>query len=273
MASSSISPIQYLRRIALLPAGGNLTDEHLLDLFIERQDDVAFEMLVRRHGPMVMGVCRRVLGNPEDAEDAFQATFLVLVRKAHAVAPRAMVGNWLYGVAHKAALKARAAASRRRRMEKQVAAFPEPQADTPDDCWSDLRPLLDRELSRLAEKYRAPIVLCDLERKTHKEAARQLGWPEGTLSVRLMRGRKLLAKRLTHSGVSLSAGSLALVFCENSALAAVPTGVLCSTIKATSLLATGQTVVAGTIGVKVAALTRGVHRAMLLSKCKMGAGS
>jgi RNA polymerase sigma factor (sigma-70 family) len=272
MPTTQIDPIRFLRRAALLPTGAHLTDEQLLDCFLDRKDDVALEMLVRRHGPMVLGVCRRLLGNPEDADDAFQATFLVLVRKAHTVAPRAMVGNWLYGVARKAALKARAASVKRRNTEKQVKILPETPAEAQDERWSDLRPILDRELARLAEKYRAPIVLCDLERKTQKEAARQLGWPQGTLSVRLMRGRKMLAKRLTRCGVSLSAGSLALLLSENTAPAAVPISLLGSTLKATSLFAAGGVVTAGVIGVKAAALTQGVLKAMLLSKTKMVAG-
>jgi RNA polymerase sigma factor (sigma-70 family) len=272
MPTTQINLIQFLRRAALLPTGATLSDEQLLDSFLDRKDDIAFEMLVRRHGPMVLAVCRRLLPNPDDADDAFQATFLVLVRKAHTVALRGMVGNWLYGVARKAALKARAAAVKRRETEKQVKNMPEPHAEAKDQRWSDLRPILDRELGRLAEKYRAPIVLCDLERKTQKEAARQLGWPQGTLSVRLMRGRKMLAKRLTRCGVSLSAGSLALLFSENTAPASVPISLLASTLKATALLAAGGAVTAGAIGVKAAALTQGVLKAMLLSKTKMVAG-
>ena len=153
------------------------------------KDEAAFEALVRRHGPMVLGVCRRVLRNHHDAEDAFQATFLVLVRKAASIVPREMVANWLYGVAYRTALKARSMIARQRVRERQVTEMPEPEAAEPDDCWRDLQPLLDQELSRLPDKYRVPIVLCDLEGKTGKEAARQLGWPEGTVASRLARGR------------------------------------------------------------------------------------
>ena len=138
--------------------------------FVGRRDGAALEALVRRHGPMVWGVCRRVLGGRQDAEDAFQATFLVLVRKAASVAPREMVGNWLYGVAHRTALKARATAARRAARERQMAEMPEP-APAGEDRWADLLPLLDRELSRLPDKYRAVIVLCDLEGKTRTEVA------------------------------------------------------------------------------------------------------
>src|SRR5205807_2821853 len=134
------------------------------------------------------GVCRRVLRTEHDAEDAFQATFLVLVRKAAAIATRELLANWLYGVAYNTARKARAVSARRRQHEQQVADLPEPQA-VPPSPWNDLRPLLDQELHLLPDRYRAPIVLCDLEGKTHKEAAAQLGCPVGTVSGRLARAR------------------------------------------------------------------------------------
>src|SRR5262249_40853037 len=148
--------------------------------FLERRDEAALAALVKRHGPMVWGVCRRLLSH-HDAEDAFQATFLVLVRKAASVVPRRMVGNWLYGVAHHTALQARRTAARRKARERQVTEMPEP-AVTDQDLWRDLRPLLDEALSRLPDKYRAVIVLCDLEGKTRRETAGQLGVPEGTVA-------------------------------------------------------------------------------------------
>src|SRR5262249_22645957 len=147
--------------------------------------------LVRRHAPMVWGVCRRVLGNLHDAEDAFQATFLILVRKAASIASPKLLANWLYGVAHQTALKARATNAKRRVRERQVTHMPEPAANEPDR-WNDLQPLLDQELARLPNKYRVAIVLCDLEGKTRKEAAWQLGVPEGTLAARVARGRVML---------------------------------------------------------------------------------
>src|SRR5262249_6980489 len=151
--------------------------------FIERHDEAALAALVKRHGPMVWGVCRRLL-NHHDAEDAFQATFLVLVRKAASVVPRGMVGNWLYGVAHQTALQARRTAARRKAKEVQVTEMPDTQAAPPDQ-WLDVQPLLDQELSRLPNYYRAVIVLCDLEGRTRREVARQLGVPEGTVAGRL----------------------------------------------------------------------------------------
>ncbi len=214
---------------------------------------------------MVWGVCRRVLRNHHDAEDAFQATFLVLVRKAASIASRELLANWLYGVAHQTALKARATAAKRKGRERQVTDMPEP-AVTEQDLWRDLQPLLDEELSRLPDKYRVVIVLCDLEGKTRKEAARQLGCPEGTVAGRLARARAMLAKRLAQRGVALSGGALAAVLSQNVASAGVPTAVVCSTIKAATLFAAGQVAAAGAISVKVAALTEGVLKAMFVNK-------
>jgi RNA polymerase sigma factor (sigma-70 family) len=215
---------------------------------------------------MVWGVCRRLLHH-HDAEDAFQATFLVLVRKAAAIVPRERVANWLYGVAHQTALQARRNATRRRVREKQVTEMPEP-AVMGQDLWRDLQPLLDQELGRLPDAYREVIVLCDLEGKARKEAARQLGLPEGTVGSRLARARTMLAKRLTQRGVALSGGVLAAVLCEKVASAGVPPAVVSSTVEAATLVAAGQAAATGVISVKVAALTEGVVKAMLISKLK-----
>ena len=141
---------------------------------------------MHRHGPLVWGVCRRILAHHQDAEDAFQATFLVLVRKAASIQARTLLANWLYGVAHRTALKARAVAERRARREKQVTTMPEPQCQ-PRGSWRDLEPLLDQELARLPDKYRVAVLLCDLEGKTGKDAAHQLKIPEVTLASRLAR--------------------------------------------------------------------------------------
>src|SRR5262249_13878664 len=148
-----------------------------------------------------------------DAEDAFQATFLVLVRRAASIASREQVANWLYGVAHQTALKARATVAKRKGRERQGAEMPEP-AVPEQDRWDELRPLLDAELSRLPDKYRAVVILCDLGGKTRKEAARQIGVPEGTVAGRLARARAMLAKRLTQRGVTLTGGALAAVLSE-----------------------------------------------------------
>jgi RNA polymerase sigma factor (sigma-70 family) len=269
MATSQTSGvIQHLRRTVLLREGAGLTDGQLLGCFIEHRDDAAFAALVRRHGPMVWGVCRRLL-NQHDAEDAFQATFLVLVRKAVSVVPRERVANWLYGVAHQTALQARRTAARRRAREKQVTEMPEPAVAEPD-LWLDLQPLLDQGLSRLPDKYRVVIVLCDLEGKTRKEVAEQFGLPEGTVGSRLARARAMLAKRLARRGLTVPGAALAAVLSEDVASAGVPTSVLSSTLNAASVFAAGRAAATGAISPTVAALTEGVLKAMLVSKLKLG---
>jgi RNA polymerase sigma factor (sigma-70 family) len=259
--------IRHLRRAVAVPDAAALADGTLLGSFIEHRDQAAFEALVCRHGPMVLGVCRRILENHHDAEDAFQATFLVLVHKAHTIRPRTMVGNWLHGVATQTALKARQRMTRHRTREKQVLELPEPGVDTPES-WHELQPVLDQELERLSDNYRAAIVLCDLEGKTYKDAARQLGWPEGTFSVRLARARKLLAKRLARKGWALPAASLAAFLSAQAAPASMPALMVSSTVRAAISVAAGQAVASGIVSAQVALLTKGVMKAMLLSKLK-----
>jgi RNA polymerase sigma factor (sigma-70 family) len=256
--------IQHLRKV-LLQDGTGMTDGQLLACFIEHRDEAAFAALVKRHGPMVWGVCRRLLSH-HDAEDAFQAAFLVLVSKAASIRPKEMLANWLYGVAHHTALHSRRAVTRRRTRERQVTHMPEP-AVAKKNLWHDLQLVLDQELSRLPDKYRVAIVVCDLEGKTRKEAARQLGCPEGTLAARLARARTMLARRLARHGLGMSGGALAAALTEKVASAGVPTSVMFSTIKAASTFAAGKA--AGLISVKVATLTEGVLKAMLLTKIKV----
>jgi RNA polymerase sigma factor (sigma-70 family) len=259
--------IDYLRNIALRQEAAGMTDRQLLDGFIAARDEVAFAVLVRRYAPLVWNVCRRVLGNQHDAEDAFQATFLVLVRKAASIAKRDVLANWFYGVAHRTSLKAKAATNKRQAREKQVPEMPEPQAAR-DDLWSKLLPVLDQELSRLPDKYRAAIVLCDLQGKTRKEVARQLRLPEGTVASRLARARAMLAQRLARHGLAVSGGTLAAAVSGNAESACVPAAVVWGTIKAATLFAAGKAVAGGAISAKVAGLTEGVVRAMLMSKLK-----
>src|SRR5262249_13564693 len=232
MATSQTSNIiQHLRR-TVQHDGAGLTDGQLLGCFGERRDEAAFAALVKRHGPLVWGVCRRLLSH-HDAEDAFQATFLVLVRKAASVVPREMVANWLYGVAHQAALHSRRTAARRKVRERQVPVMPHPAA-AQQDLWPDLQPRLDDELSRLPDKYRSVLVLCDLEGKTRREAAQELGVPDGTVGGWLARARAMLAKRLAQRGVALSGVTLAAVLSQNVASAGVPASVGSAHIKAPS---------------------------------------
>jgi RNA polymerase sigma factor (sigma-70 family) len=248
---------------------GTLSDGQLLDRFVEGQEGAVFEAIVLRHGPMVWGVCRRILRDHHDAEDAFQATFLVLARRAASVMPREKVGNWLYGVAYQTAMKAMAMRTKRRLRESQVSDMPEPEVASHDPR-DELAESLDGELSRLPEKYRTPIVLCDLEGRSHKEVASQLGWPIGTVSSRLSRARAMLAKRLTRRGRSLSGGSLAVLLAQESASAAMPTRLVVSTAQAASLIAAGGVMSAGPISAGVATLTGEVMKMMLLGKLKIG---
>jgi len=241
-------------------------DGHLLERFVRHRDAEALEALVHRHGGMVWGVCHRILHNHQDAEDAFQATFLVLVRKAASVSPREMVGNWLYGVARQTALKARATAAKRRTRESPVASVPEPAA-TETVSRRDVRLVLDQALGRLPDKYRVAIVLCDLEGQTRTEAARHVGCPEGTLAARLARGRVLLTKRLHRLGWPTSVGTLTAVLSEEGS-AGVPVAMASRTVMSACRYASGPEVAADLVSSSVSSLTEGVLKAMWMTKLK-----
>jgi RNA polymerase sigma factor (sigma-70 family) len=262
--------IQQLCRSVLLRDDAGTTDGQLLEAFLSRNDNAAVAILVRRHASMVWGVCRRILRNYHEAEDAFQATFLVFARKAASIVPREMIGNWLYGVAFKTALKARVTGAKQKTREKQVLEMPERQA-VEADSWQDLERLLDQELNRLPDNYRVAIVLCDLEGKTRKEAARQLGWPEGTVAGRLARARALLAKRLAKQGVGLSGASLSAAFSMNVASATVPSPTLAAALQAVALMATGKSLPVGVLSMRVLVLTERVMKTMFLVKLKAAA--
>jgi RNA polymerase sigma factor (sigma-70 family) len=216
---------------------------------------------------MVMGVCRRVLPNRCDAEDAFQATFLVFARKAGSVATPNALGGWLYRVAHRAALEARARIARRQATERQVKDMPDPEATTKEDS-GELLSALDRELDRLPVRYRVPIVLCELEGRGRKEVARTLGLPEGTLSWRLAHAKKLLARRLARYGAVAPAGALSAVLSRDAASACVPCPLLNATAKAALRLVAGESLAAGLVPSHVLIITEGVLKAMLLNKLK-----
>jgi RNA polymerase sigma factor (sigma-70 family) len=209
-----------IRRLrAALPHPG--TDERLLDEFVAHRADDAFAAIVRRHGPMVRGVCRRILGNDADADDAFQATFLVLVRKADAVRPRSRLGNFLYGVAVNVSRRCRD--SRARRQGQELFDVPG-RADADAAERNDLREVIDQELSGLPDAYRAAVVACDLEGRSRSEAAGALGWSEGTVASRLARGRALLADRLKRRGVAVAATGLAAALAPTAADAGAGVG-------------------------------------------------
>jgi RNA polymerase sigma factor (sigma-70 family) len=206
MPSSPLqSVVRHLRGVLVNHAVADVLDAELLSRYVLHKDATAFDLLLRRHGPMVLGVCRRVLRDEHDTEDAFQATFLILIRKANKIRDPAKLGNWLYGVAFHTAVRARAARVLRRAKEAQVLPC-EPRAEPP---WSHVLPLLDQELERLPQKYRLAVVLCDLQGRTRKEVARELGCPEGTVASRLARARGILARRLARFGVAVGSGALA----------------------------------------------------------------
>jgi RNA polymerase sigma factor (sigma-70 family) len=269
MAGGKPHPVlQFLRRLVAAGPGGDSTDRQLLQRIAGHREEAAFAVLVQRHGPMVLGVCRRILHDPHDADDAFQATFLVLARKAGSLANPEKLANWLYGVACRTAARAKAEAARRRMHERQFPDMASPEArSSSGESFHEFRPVLDEELQRLPDKYRAPLVLCYLEGRTYAEAAQVLGWAEGTVSGRLARAREVLRGRLTRRGVTLSAGAFALALSQESAPAAVPPALAATAAKAAMLFAAGSAAAgAGIVPGPAAALAEGVLQTMLAAK-------
>jgi len=256
--------LSHLRRVFMARSDAGLSDGQLLECFLSQRNEAAFATLVHRHAAMVLGVCRRVLCHGQDAEDAFQATFLVLVRKAAGLRDRRNLGNWLYGVAHHTALKARAARARRRFKELHMARHAEQAAPAPQP--NDWLPLLDQALHGLPERYRQAIVLCDLEGKSRREAASLLGWREGTLSGRLARARVLLARRLTRRGIIFSGGAVAGAL---SLHADAPASTLVSHAVQAAVALANPASAAGPLSGPVLSLAEGVVRSMFMTKLKI----
>ena len=192
---------------------GDLTDGQLLERFLARGGgaEAAFEALVARHGPMVISVCRQSLGTSHDAEDAFQATFLILVRRAGAIRSRDSIGSWLYGVARRVSARARYDIARRRTREQRAGVEVGQTAERMPEARDELAASLAEEIARLPEKYRTPVLLCELGGQTHAQAARQLNWPIGTVSGRLSRARELLRSRIARRGAVGATALLATV--------------------------------------------------------------
>jgi RNA polymerase sigma factor (sigma-70 family) len=213
---------------------------------------------------MVMSVSRRILNHMEDAEDVFQATFLVLARKAAAVRRRETVGSWLYRVAYRASLDAKAMRERCRARERQVEILPDTESP-PVDC-HDWRPILDEELCGLPDKYQAPLVLCDLEARSRKDAAAELGIPEGTLSSRLAKARRILAVRLARRGVTLAAGTLAALLAQEAWSVPIAVPLVAETAHTATLVLTGRLI---RLSTPVALLMKGVLKAMFIARFKM----
>jgi RNA polymerase sigma factor (sigma-70 family) len=252
---------------------GHLGDAELLGRFVGRRDqdddpEAAFAALVERHGPMVLGVCRRVLRDRHEAEDAFQATFLVLARKAASIARREQLANWLYGVACRTALDTRARAARRKARERKAQGMSPSEIHPADEAdLEELRAILDEELARLPERYRGAVVLCELDGLSRHAAAQRLGIPEGTLSSRLARAKDLLRHRLTRRGLAPSAIALDAALVPEARSILIPPSLAGSTIQAATRVAVGVSL-AEAASTSVATLTQGVLKAMLIAKFK-----
>jgi RNA polymerase sigma factor (sigma-70 family) len=254
MADARLAPLlRHLHRLAGPPGGAELTDAQLLERFALCRDEGAFECLPRRHGPLVWRVCRRVLPGAQDAEDAFQGTFLVLARRAGAIRKPGSLSSWLHGVAYRVARKARDGLERGRLCEARAACAPacDPAREA---AWRELGQALEEELHGLAEKYRAPLLLCYWEGLTNEEAARRLGWPGGTVKTRLAQARRLLHERLARRGLALPAGAVATLLAPAGVEAAVPA-------------ALGAAAPAG-FSAQAIALAEGALKTMLIAKLK-----
>ncbi|HEV3203367.1 MAG TPA: sigma-70 family RNA polymerase sigma factor, partial [Gemmataceae bacterium] len=255
--------LRYLRKLTGAFDPGEQPDAVLLNRFATERDETAFAGLMDRYAPMVLGVGRRILGNSSDAEDAFQATFFVLARKAGSISRPEQLGNWLYGVAYRTALKAKTEMGRRRLREHL--APPRPTSDTVlEAVWRDLRPILDEEVNRLPVKYRVAFLLCHVEGKTNAEAARQLRCPVGTILSRLARARRQLRNRLTRRGVTLSVAFLTSSISRESLAAEVSAELMQSTVR----MALSFAAVSGISQSFAAILAEGVLQAMFLNNIK-----
>jgi RNA polymerase sigma factor (sigma-70 family) len=264
--------LRHLRTLFDVGTVAGLTDGQLLERFSAGRGEaaeLAFAALVERHGPMVLRVCRQVLRDPHDAEDAFQATFLVLVRRARAIRFHDSVASWLHGVALRVASCARAAAFRRRSHEQRKAtATIAIAADEPAE--SELGQVVHEELARLPGRFRDVAMLCLLEGSTHEEASVRLGCPVGTIKSRLATARLRLRRRLERRGLAPSAGLLLAVLSEEARAALFPSRMLVEATAAAAMrVAAGQTAAAGVLSAPVAALMEGVVKAMLIGKLKV----
>ena len=270
--------LQQVGRLFRHGTVAGLSEPELLERFVACNDDGAFEALMARHGPMVLGVCRQLLHDPNDVDDAFQATFLILVRKAGTLRQSDLLGNWLYGVAYRVATRARVLAARR---TDQVASFrrhvqavdsrryvARSDLNSPESRNLEWKPDLHREVNSLPEKYRVPIVLCYFEGLTHEQAAARLGCPLGTVKGRLTRARELLQRRLSRRGIALTSVTLASDLAFREVEAAVPAALEHITLKAAQSLALHAGVSLSTItsiSVPISSLVQGVSQAMMFS--------
>jgi RNA polymerase sigma factor (sigma-70 family) len=270
MAKQSLNGVlQHLRKVAAVQTYLGLSDRELLERFVGTHDEAAFTVLIERHGPMVLGVCRRALPNFHDAEDACQAAFLVLARKAGSVRKKTSLSSWLHGVACRVAATLTRDHARRKSREHGVD-VPAPKDPAAEVTWREMQTILDEELEQLPERYRAPVILCYLEWMTREDAGKQLGLSPGSLHGRLERGRDLLRERLTKRGLTLAAVMSAAALGESVAQAALAPTFVVSSTKAAVLLAAGQRLTEGVVATHVLALTQEVLKTMFLTKLKLG---
>jgi RNA polymerase sigma factor (sigma-70 family) len=258
-----------LRGLFAFGVTGSLEDGQLLDRFVDRRDQVAedaFAALVERHGPMVLGVCRRILHHTQEAEDAFQATFLVLARKAATIARRETLASWLYGVALRTAKDARGRAARRTANEQKV--VPATHFDPArDELLAELRSILDEELARLPDRFRTALLLCELEGLSRRDASTRLGIAEGTLSSRLARAKTMLRDRLVRRGLFSTTAGLSAALAKEAKAVAIPFALADSTTRAAALSAAGCSL-AGLIPASTVSLSEEVLKVMLITKIK-----
>ncbi len=266
--------IDQLDRLFRNGTTAGLTEGELLERFVAANDEAAFEVLLARHGPTVLGVCRRILRDPNDVDDAFQATFLVLVRKAGSLRQRDLLGNWLYGVAHKVATRSRVLAA------KRTARAPFGQdaidgldagtnssiavRDEPEEPATEPSPWVHEEVRLLPEKYRTLVLLCYFEGLTHEQAAARLGCPIGTVKGRLARAREILRKRLVRRGITATSAAITAELAESSLRAAVPESLRIATIQ--TIRAAGSSVASMSVVVPVVTLAEGVLQTMITSR-------
>ena len=270
MVNQSLNGVlQYIRKVAAVHTYHDFPDSELLERFVQGNDDAAFTVLIDRHGPMVLGICRRKLANFHDAEDACQATFLVLARKAASVRKKTSLSSWLHGVACHVAttLKRNQARRKIRELAVETPATKDPAAEI---TLREVQAILDEELQHLPERYRSPLILCYLECMTRDEAARRLGVSASTLHGRLERARGLLRKCLSKRGLTLEATMLSAALGESLANAALAPMFVVSSTKAAMLLAAGQPLSESVVATKVITLTQEVLKSMFFTKLKLG---
>ena len=259
-----------IRKLAAVHTLREASDRDLLARFVGAEDEAAFTLLVERHGPMVLSLCRRVLRRGDDADDACQATFLVLARKAGSLRKQESLGSWLHSVAYRVANNLRRQQARRQRRE-QAHARPAAQEDDGDITWRELRGVLDEELERLPPRYRTPLILCYLEGKTRDEAAQQLGSSSGALHGLLERGRKMLRDRLTKRGLTLSAALFGAALGETAAQAALAPSLVVASTQAALALTRDATAAQGLVAPHILSLVQEATKVMFMTKMKIGA--